>query len=180
MLEHGSDVHQGGDGPLMRAGVTKYDVPGMLPLLRGRLDLLAKQIDADPPLVNRRFPELDCGMSGGRSLTLQGATLLHVAAEFGHPEAAALLLDRGADVNARATVDESGVGGQTALFHAVTQYDAALWRREPQTNRGTAARARGRRVAREAAAATEALRKARLWKWLIWSGKCASQGGLDT
>jgi ankyrin repeat protein len=62
-------------------------------------------------------------MSGGRSLTLRGGTLLHVAAEFGHPEAAALLLDRRADVNARATVDEKGVGGQTPLFHAVTRYD---------------------------------------------------------
>jgi Ankyrin repeats (3 copies) len=106
-------------------GVTKYDVPGMLPLLRGRLGSLAEQIDADPALVNRRFPELDCGMSGGRSLTLQGATLLHVAAEFGHPQAAALLLDRGADVNAKAAVAEAGVGGQTALFHAVTQFDDA-------------------------------------------------------
>jgi ankyrin repeat protein len=38
-------------------------------------------------------------------------------------EAAALLLDRGADVNARATVDDTGVGGQTPLFHAVTQFD---------------------------------------------------------
>ena len=35
----------------------------------------------------------------------------------------ALLLDRGADVNARATVDDAGVGGQTAIFHAVTQFD---------------------------------------------------------
>ena len=108
---------------LEAGGVTRYDVPGMLPLLRGRLDRLAEQIDADPALVTRRFSELDCGMSGGRSLTLQGATLLHVAVEFGHPEAAALLLDRRADVNARAMVDEKGVGGQTALFHAVTQYD---------------------------------------------------------
>jgi ankyrin repeat protein len=108
---------------LEAGGVTKYDVPGMLPLLRGRLDALAEQIDADPALVNRRFCELDCGMSGGRSLTLQGATLLHVAAEYGNPAAAALLLDRGADVNARATVDEAGVGGQTAIFHAVTQVD---------------------------------------------------------
>jgi ankyrin repeat protein len=47
---------------------------------------------------------------------------VHVAAEYGNVEAAGLLLDRGADVNARATVDESGVGGQTAIFHAVTQY----------------------------------------------------------
>ena len=27
------------------------------------------------------------------------------------------------DVNARATVDGAGVGGQTAIFHAVTQFD---------------------------------------------------------
>ena len=53
---------------------------------------------------------------------LQGATLLHVAAEFGNVDAARLLIDRGADVNARATVDAAGVGGQTAIFHAVTQF----------------------------------------------------------
>jgi ankyrin repeat protein len=62
-------------------------------------------------------------MTGGRSLTVQGGTLLPVAAEYGHPAAAALLLDRGADINARATVDEAGFGGHTALFHAVTQFD---------------------------------------------------------
>jgi len=108
---------------LEAGGVTRYDIPGVLPLLRGRLDGLAEQIDTDPALVSRRFPELDCGMTGGRSLTLQGATLLHVAAEYGHPAAAALLLDGGADVNARATIDEDGVGAQTAIFHAVTQFD---------------------------------------------------------
>jgi ankyrin repeat protein len=62
-------------------------------------------------------------MTGGRSLTLRGGTLLHVAAEFGSVAAVALLLDRGADVNARAAVDDAGVGGQTAIFHAVTQFD---------------------------------------------------------
>jgi ankyrin repeat protein len=102
-------------------GATKYDTPAVLQLLRGRVDSLAELIDADPALVNRRFPELDCGQTGGRLLTLQGGTLLHVAAEYGNLEAAALLLDRGADVNARATVDEAGVGGQTAIFHAATQ-----------------------------------------------------------
>ena len=108
---------------LEAGGVTRYDVSGVLPLLRGRLDGLAAQIHSDPALVTRRFPELDCGMTGGRSLTLQGGTLLHVAAEYGYPAAAALLLDGGADVNARATIDEAGVGGQTAIFHAVTQFD---------------------------------------------------------
>ena len=48
---------------------------------------------------------------------------MHVAAEYGNVAAAGLLLDRGAHVNARAAVDEAGVGGQTAIFHAVTQFD---------------------------------------------------------
>jgi len=106
-------------------GTTRYDAPAVLHLLRGRLDSLAELLDADPALVKRRFPELDCGMTGGRCLTLQGGTLLHVAAEYGNPAAAALLLNRGADVNAPATVDAAGVGGQTAIFHAVTQFDDA-------------------------------------------------------
>ena len=108
---------------LEAGGETRYDAPAVLDLLRGRLDRLAGQIDADPTLANRHFAELDCGKSAGRSLTLQGGTLLHVAAEFGHPAAAALLLDRGADVNARAAVDAAGVGGHTAIFHAATQFD---------------------------------------------------------
>jgi len=107
---------------LAAGGTTRYDAPGVLAVLRRQLDRLAGQLDADPALAHRRFPELDCGSTGARPLLLQGATLLHVAAEFGNVEAAALLLDRGADVNARATVDEAGVGGQTALFHAVTQF----------------------------------------------------------
>ena len=107
---------------LEAGGVTRYGAPAVLDLLRGRLDRLAEHIDADSALVNQRFPELDCGSTGARRLILRGATLLHVAAEYGNLEAATLLLDRGAQVNARAAVDETGVGGQTAIFHAVTQF----------------------------------------------------------
>jgi ankyrin repeat protein len=103
-------------------GVTKYNVPPVLDLLRGRLDLLAKHLDADRTLVHRRFPQLDFGSTGARLLKLQGATLLHVAAEYGNVEAAKLLLARGADVNGRALVDDDGVGEQTPIFHAVTQF----------------------------------------------------------
>ena len=73
--------------------------------------------------MRRRFPELDCGSTGGRRLFLQGATLLHVAAELGNLEAAKLLMERGAQVDARAAADEAGVGGQTPIFHSVTQFD---------------------------------------------------------
>ncbi len=110
---------------LEAGGATRYRAPAVLALLRGRLDELAAHLAADPGVVNQRFPELDCGTSGGRLLTLRGATLLHVAAEYGYLEAARLLLDRGADVNSRADIDASGVGGQTAVFHAATQFDDA-------------------------------------------------------
>jgi ankyrin repeat protein len=103
-------------------GVTKYNLPPVLDLLRGRLELLAEKIEADPQLVHRQFPELDFGSTGARTLKLQGATLLHVAAEYGNVEAAKMLLERGADVNARTDVNEAGVGGQTPIFHAVTQF----------------------------------------------------------
>jgi ankyrin repeat protein len=56
-------------------------------------------------------------------LTLRGATLLHVAAEYVNLSLATLLLDRGADINAPARVYAAGVGGQTPIFHAVTQFN---------------------------------------------------------
>ena len=103
-------------------GVTRYQIPSVLDLLRNRLDLLAQHLDSDPDLLHRCFSELDFGSTAARRLTLRGATLLHVASEYGNLEAVKLLLDRGADVNARAAVDSSGVGGQTPIFHAVTQF----------------------------------------------------------
>jgi hypothetical protein len=103
-------------------GVTKYNIPPVLNLLRGRLDLLAENLDAERGLLRRGFAELDFGSTGARRLRLRGATLLHVAAEYGNVDAAKLLLDRGTDVNARATIDQFGIGGQTPIFHAVTQF----------------------------------------------------------
>lgn len=50
---------------------------------------------------------------------LEGATLLHVAAEFQCARALAALLDAGLEVDARAGVDAHGLGGHTALFHTV-------------------------------------------------------------
>ncbi|MBL8228242.1 MAG: ankyrin repeat domain-containing protein [Bryobacterales bacterium] len=108
---------------LAAGGETKYDAPPVLDVLRGSATRVMDHVESDPELLNRRFHELDFGMTGGRRLTLRGGTLLHVAVEYGQIAVAMALLDRGADVNARATVDESGVGGQTPIFHAVSQFD---------------------------------------------------------
>jgi ankyrin repeat protein len=104
-------------------GATKYGQPGVLELLCGRLDRLAALIGANPALTSTRFDELDFGTTGGRMLTLKGAMLLHVATEYRNLDAINLLLGHGADVNARASIYDGGVGGQTAIFHAVTQAD---------------------------------------------------------
>ncbi len=211
MIDHGSDVHQGGDGPLMRAALNGYRIPMMellvangasvnaewagwypiifapcesvdaqalrwllehgadpqcggrpergtaldyvigtysrsaqlpecidmllaagcptrrgaapvLEILRGRLDGLAYLLETDPGLAKRRFPDLDFGTTAHRGLTLRGGTLLHVAAEYGNVEAARLLLEFGTPVNARVEADARGVGGHTAIFHAVSQF----------------------------------------------------------
>jgi hypothetical protein len=103
-------------------GITRYNVPCFLDLLRGRFGRVAQKLGAEPLLIHHRFPELECGSTGGRRLLLQGATLLHAASEFGDVEAARFLLDRGADVNVRAAVSSAGVVGQTPIFHAVSQF----------------------------------------------------------
>jgi ankyrin repeat protein len=50
---------------------------------------------------------------------LEGATLLHIAAEYGNFAVAQKLVELGANVNARAATDASGMNGHTPLFHTV-------------------------------------------------------------
>jgi ankyrin repeat protein len=111
---------------LLRAGgKSKIESPAVMAVIRGRVAELAELLDADPTLIDRRFPGLDFGTTAERMLTLRGGTLLHVAAEFQSLAVARLLLDRGADVNAAALKDEAGVGGHTPIFHAATQREDA-------------------------------------------------------
>ena len=226
MIDHGSDVHQGGDGPLFRAALADYRIPMMellvrngadvnakwggsysivcgpcetlapgalkwllahgadlyaesqygpplsmvvgtyarnpaarsgclevfaqlgaalpdtppMALHRRRFDLLENHLARDPRAPNQPFredqiypPEL--GMRPADGLTAApigaGVTLLHLAIEYDDPEMAQWLIDRGADVNARAAMDEQGFGGHTPLFHAVV----TLGRRDEQNAR---------------------------------------------
>jgi hypothetical protein len=107
-------------------GFSRYDQPGVIAAICGDADRVRDLVHEDPALIKRKYPTLSIGTTGGRMLTLKGATLLHVAAEFGQVEVAKLLLDSGVDVNEPALVDADGLGGQSPIFHAATQGDFGL------------------------------------------------------
>ena len=75
MIQHGSDVHQGGDGPLMRAALNGYRIPMMELLVSHGADVNA--------LWHGHFP------------------IVFAPCESWDPEALAWLLDHGADPNRR-------------------------------------------------------------------------------
>ncbi len=102
-------------------GLSRYDEPGVIATIRGDSDSVKELLHGDHSLIERRYPSLNIGNTAGRILTLKGATLLHVAAEFGQVDVARLLLNAGADVNAPALIDSDGQGGQSPIFHAATQ-----------------------------------------------------------
>jgi ankyrin repeat protein len=89
------------------------DDPVVAPVLLNDVDALATAIGADPDLLQYRTTMVSA------FTPLVGATLLHVAAEYGHLAVARVLIDMGADVNARAALDESGMNGHTPIFHTV-------------------------------------------------------------
>ena len=117
-----------------------YEFPDtpMMAFHRGNADKLKDYIQSDPGLIQRRFssrdiypPELGCaddGLSGLHGTPLDGTTLLHMAIDFDEQEIFDLLLDCGADVNARAEVDSAGFGGHTPLFNAIVSQSYACGR----------------------------------------------------
>ncbi len=111
---------------LAEAGFDLPDTPAMA-LHRGRLDLLGAHLERDSSLLEHRFVEIEIfprelgiGPSEGLHLTpVAGGTLLHLAIEYDDFDVARWLIERGADVNAKAMIDADGFGGHTPLFHTV-------------------------------------------------------------
>jgi ankyrin repeat protein len=102
-------------------GSSQYDEPGVIATISGDSKEIDMLLSKDPSIIERRYPSLNIGTTAGRMLTLKGATLLHVAAEFGQVGIAKQLLEAGANIDARAATDPHGIGGQTPIFHAATQ-----------------------------------------------------------
>jgi hypothetical protein len=111
-----------------KRGIELPDTPPMA-VHRGRIDLLEAHLDRDPHLFTRIFsheeiypPELGCHADHSLALhgtPVAGTTLLHLCVDYDEIEIARWLLERGADVNAKAKIDTDGFGGHTPLFGCV-------------------------------------------------------------
>lgn len=83
------------------------------PVLLNDATAVERAIQADPTLLAHRTAMVST------FTPLVGASLLHVAAEYGNTDVARVLIQTGADVDAKAAVDEDGLNGHTPLFHTV-------------------------------------------------------------
>lgn len=87
--------------------------PTVVPVLLDDAAAIREAVRENPSLLTHRATMVST------FTPLIGASLLHVAAEYGNRNAARALVEAGADVNATAAVDEHGMNGHTPLFHAV-------------------------------------------------------------
>ena len=109
-------------------GVELPDTPPMA-VHRGRIDLLEALLKRDPRMLERTFTADEIyqpavGHPADRSLMCHmtapaGGTLLHLSVDCEEIEIARWLIEKGADVNAKATIEANGFGGHTPLFGCV-------------------------------------------------------------
>jgi uncharacterized protein len=91
-----------------------------LAAMNGSVDRLKELIGGEPAL--------------SRGLSLDGWTPLHLAAFFNHPEAARLLIDAGADVNARSTNAMTNMALHAAVAGRAADVARILLERGAQVN----------------------------------------------
>ena len=77
---------------------------------------LVQMLKNDPGLIAKTY-----SLFHNTYTPLTGGTLLHFCAEYNSVNCAKVLVRHGADVNAKAALDEHGFGGHTPIFHTVNQ-----------------------------------------------------------
>ena len=87
----------------------------LLAVLSDNYTQLDAQLTADKSAITKQYT-LNCAFT-----PLYKVSLLHICAEYNHLKSAEILVKHGADINAKAGLDENGFGGHTPVFHTVNQ-----------------------------------------------------------
>ena len=136
-FDHGGDPNEVHDGvPLFTAMVEMYfrsprfkdcvrvfidrglefEDQALLAVLTDDDERLEELLKTDHSIVDRRYSKFHNTFT-----PLTGGTLMHFCAEYNCVASAEVLLQYGANVNAKAGLDEHGFGGHTPVFHTVNQ-----------------------------------------------------------
>ena len=99
----------------VQAGLV-FENKSLLAVLLDDANKLEEMIVASPIITVETF-----SLFKNTYTPLLGASLLHFCAEYNAIECGRLLVQSGADVNAKAGFDEHGFGGHTPIFHTVNQ-----------------------------------------------------------
>lgn len=94
----------------------KFEPKELLAVFTDDAAALESMIKEEPALVYKTY-----SLFNNTFTPLTGGTLLHFCAEYNCVNCAAVLVRYGADVNAKAALDENGFGGHTPVFHTVNQ-----------------------------------------------------------
>lgn len=94
----------------------EYEDKALLAVLAADEEMLKQALTIDPSAVNKTY-----SLYNNTYTPLTGGTLMHFCAEYNSLACAKILLQHGADVNAKAAYDDHGFGGHTPIFHTVNQ-----------------------------------------------------------
>ncbi|HEY9002992.1 MAG TPA: ankyrin repeat domain-containing protein [Mucilaginibacter sp.] len=94
----------------------EFEDQALLAVLTDNDERLEELLKVDHHIVNRTYSQFNNTFT-----PLKGGTLMHFCAEYNCVACAEVLLQYGANINARAGLDEHGFGGHTPIFHTVNQ-----------------------------------------------------------
>jgi len=94
----------------------EFEDKALLAVLIDDAERLETLVSNDPGIVSKTYSSYN-----NTYTPLTGGTLLHYCAEYNSVACAKVLVKYGADINARAGLDEHGFGGHTPIFHTVNQ-----------------------------------------------------------
>lgn len=94
----------------------KFDEEELLAVFTDDAGKLAALIANEPATISKTY-----SLFNNTFTPLTGGTLLHFCAEYNSVACAKVLVQNGADINAKAAIDEHGFGGHTPVFHTVNQ-----------------------------------------------------------